>query len=171
MTRRSSKPPSPSPWVGRRAPAFTLPDQTGAPRRLAEFRGRWLVLFFYPKDGSAGCAAQAAGFRDLAAEFAALPEPVAIVGVSTLDAASKAAFAAAHALPFLLLADEAHRVAERYGVWVEKSMYGHRYMGIARETFVVGPGGKVAAHWPKAKASPSHAAEVLAALRELMREP
>lgn len=145
--------------IGTPAPDFALPDQTGKLHRLADLRGRHVVLFFYPKDMTEGCTAVACGFRDLAQQFAALG--VAVFGVSILNVKSKAKFAAKNALNFPVLADEDHAVAEAWGLWIEKSMYGRKYMGISRETFVVDPGGRIAMHWPKVVANEQHAVEVL----------
>ncbi len=153
-----------SPMIGAEAPAFDLPDQDGKRHRNADYAGRYVVLFWYPKDATPGCTKEACGFRDTAKEFTA--SGAAVLGASALDSASKAKFAAKHNLGFPLLADEDHTVAEAFGVWKEKSMYGRKYMGISRETFVIGPDGKIAAHWPKAAGSESHAPEVLRWLEE-----
>lgn len=162
-------PPPPSPrMIGEQAPPFALPDQQGRVIRLEALRGLWVALFWYPKDDSGGCTREACGFRDAHGEFAALGAQV--LGVSILGVKSKAKFAAKHGLNFSLLADEDHAVAEAYGVWVEKSMYGRRYMGISRETFVIDPGGVIAAHWPRAVAGEDHAAEVLAWLGQQHRQ-
>jgi peroxiredoxin Q/BCP len=117
-----------------------------------------------PKDATTGCTAQARGFRDSRKDDDELG--VVVFGASILDAKSKAKFAAKHGLDFPLLADEDHAVAEKYGVWAEKSMYGRKYWGVNRETFVIDPAGKIAAHWPKAAGSETYAPEVLAWLRE-----
>ena len=138
---------------------------TPAPARtLAAQRGRWVVLFFYPKDFTPGCTTEVCEFRDLTPEFEAAGATV--WSVSVLDADSKAKFKAKHGLTFPLLADPDHEVAERYGVWVEKKNYGKTYWGIQRATFLVDPDGVVAGVWPSVKVD-GHAAEVLAAVREL----
>lgn len=155
---------NPSDMIGRKAPAFSLPDQDGKTHKLAEYKGKYIVLYWYPKDDTPGCTKQACGFRDTSAEFAKLG--VVVLGASMLDSASKAKFAKKYTLNFPLLADEDNKVAEAYGVWKEKSMYGKTYMGISRETFIIGPDGKIAAHWPKAAGSEDHSQEVLAWLRE-----
>ena len=146
---------------GRKAPAFSLPDQDGKTRRLADFAGRPVVLFFYPKDDTPGCTKEACAFE------ASLPKlkrgKAAVLGVSILDEASKARFAKKHGLSFPLLADADHAVAEKYGVWQEKSLYGRKFMGIARTTYLIGPDGKVAKRWDKVKVD-GHADEVLAEL-------
>ena len=144
--------------VGDAAPAFALLDDTETLRELAAERGRRLVLFFYPKDFTGGCTTEVCEFRDAYAGFDELD--VVVLGVSVLDSASKAKFKAEHGLPFSLLADEDHQVAERYGTWVEKNNYGKVSMGIERATFVIGPDGDIEHVWRKVKA-PGHAASVL----------
>ncbi len=132
---------------GRKAPRFKLPDQDGNMVGLADFEGRTVVLYFYPKAGTPGCTAQACGIRDRSAEYHAAG--AVVVGVSRDQPAQLREFADEHGLPFTLLSDPDHRVAEKYGVWVEKSMYGRRYMGVQRATFVIGPDGKVLKAFPK----------------------
>jgi peroxiredoxin Q/BCP len=149
------------PQVGDLAPGFELPDDSGTVRRLADARGHWLVLYFYPKDDTAGCTAEACEFRDAEGELAAAGAQV--WGISILGSASKAAFKRKYDLPFTLLADEGHEVAERYGTWVEKENYGRRYWGVQRATFLIDPDGRVARVWPKVNPR-GHASEVLAAL-------
>jgi peroxiredoxin Q/BCP len=154
------------PAIGDPAPDFRLPDDGGAIRELAGERGRWVVLFFYPKDFTPGCTTEACEFRDLASEFAA--RGASVWSVSVLDAASKARFKAQHGLNFPLLADADHAVAERYGVWVEKRNYGKTYHGIQRATFLIDPEGRIANVWPRVSVD-GHAAEVLAALEAAQR--
>ena len=149
------------PGVGQAAPSFKLPDDTGAPRDLGERRGHWTVLYFYPKDDTSGCTIEACEFRDLRSNISS--QDAEVWGVSVLGSGSKAAFKAKFGLNFVLLADEDHAVAERYGTWVEKSNYGRTYMGIARATFLIDPDGRIAHVWPKVKAE-GHAADVLATL-------
>lgn len=150
------------PDVGAEAPTLRLPDDTGTIRDLADERGRWVVLFFYPKDFTSGCTTEVCEFRDASASF--LGEEASVWGVSVLDSASKAAFKAEHGLDFPLLADEDHAVAERYGVWVQKHSYGKTSMGIVRTTFIVDPEGRIARVWKRVKPE-GHAAAVLEALR------
>jgi peroxiredoxin Q/BCP len=146
---------------GRKAPAFALKDQTGKTQRLADYAGRHVVLYFYPKDDTPGCTKEACAFQ------ASLPKfktgKAAVLGVSILDEASKAKFAKKHDLTFPLLADADHAVAEKYGVWIRKSLYGRAFMGIARTTYLIGPDGKVVRRWDNVKVD-GHAEEVLAAL-------
>lgn len=156
--------PHPIPAVGSAAPAIALPDDTGTIRRLADQRGRWVVLFFYPKDDTPGCTIESCEFRDRHGDFTA--DDAEVWGVSILDSESKARFKAKHGLTYPLLADEDHAVAEAYGVWREKSMYGKTYMGVARATFLIDPEGRVARTWDPVKVE-GHAHEVLAALGEL----
>ncbi len=149
---------------GKKAPAFSLKDQDGKTHKLSDYAGRPLVLYFYPKDDTPGCTAEACAFRDNLVRFK--PGKAAILGVSILDEASKAKFATKYDLNFPLLADADHEVADKYGVWQERSMYGKKFMGIARVTYLIGPDGKVARRWDKVKVE-GHADEVLEAVNEL----
>lgn len=149
---------------GTKAPAFRLKDQGGRTHTLAEYAGKPLVLYFYPKDDTPGCTTETCQFRDALPEFDA--SQTAVLGASILDEASKATFAAKHGITFPLLADEDHAVAEKYGVWQQKSQYGRTYMGIVRTTYLIGPDGRVVRRWDNVKAD-GHAAEVLAARKEL----
>ena len=152
------------PNVGDPAPPVVLPDETGAVHDLADQRGRWTVLYFYPKDDTPGCTVEACEFRD--ANETIRERGADVWGISPQGSASKRAFREKFGLPFTLLADEGHQVAEAYGTWVEKHNYGKTYMGTARTTFIVDPGGRIARVWPKVKPE-GHAADVLAALDEL----
>ena len=152
------------PAVGDPAPEVALPDETGTVHHLAEQRGRWTILYFYPEDDTPGCTTEACDFRDL---NETIHERGADVwGVSPQGAASKSAFREKYQLPFTLLADERHEVATAYGAWAEKTNYGRTYMGIVRSTFLIAPDGRIARVWPRVKAA-GHAADVLAALDEL----
>lgn len=162
-TDRTTDATSPSPpEVGDVAPSLALPDDSGTIRDLADVRGRWVVLFFYPRDFTPGCTTEVCEFRDLTADFAAAGATV--WAVSVLDAESKARFKAEHGLTFPLLADADHEVAERYGVWVEKRRAGSVSHGIQRATFLVDPHGRIAHVWPQVSVD-GHAAEVLETLR------
>ena len=152
------------PEVGDLAPEIGLPDETGAIHRLADQRGRWTILYFYPKDDTPGCTIEACEFRDA---NATIHERGADVwGISPQGAPSKKSFREKFDLPFTLLADEAHTAAEAYGSWVEKQNYGKTYMGTARRTFLVDPAGRIAKTWEKVKPE-GHAADVLATLDAL----
>jgi thioredoxin-dependent peroxiredoxin len=146
---------------GKKAPAFSLKDQDGKTRRLADYAGRPVVLYFYPKDDTPGCTKEACAFRDNLPRFK--PSKAVVLGVSILDEASKARFAEKYDLPFPLLADPDHSVAEKFGVWQKRSLYGRTYMGIARTTYLIGPDGKVATRWDNVKVD-GHAEAVLEAL-------
>jgi peroxiredoxin Q/BCP len=152
-----------TPMIGDPAPEVALHDDNGTLHRLADRSGTWTVIYFYPKDDTPGCTTEACGFRDLHADIAGLDAEV--WGVSPDGSGSHAAFRAKFGLPFTLLSDEDHAVADAYGAWQEKTNYGRTYMGIVRSSFLVGPDGRVAAAWPKVKAE-GHAAQVLAAIRE-----
>jgi len=152
------------PAVGDSAPGIALPDETGTVRHLSDQRGRWTILYFYPEDDTPGCTTEACEFRDL---IDTIHERGADVwGISPQGLASKRAFREKFQLPFTLLADERHEVADAYGSRVEKHNYGRTYLGTARTTFLIAPDGRIARVWPKVKAA-GHAADVLAALDEL----
>jgi peroxiredoxin Q/BCP len=149
---------------GRKAPAFTLKDQTGTTHTLADYAGRPVVLYFYPKDDTPGCTQETCDFRDQLPKFS--KNKVAVLGISILDEKSKAKFAAKYEVNFPLLADADHAVAERYGVWQEKSRYGRTYMGIARTTYLIGADGKVVQRWDNVKVA-DHVAAVYEAVTGL----
>ncbi len=149
------------PQVGQDAPDFTLPSDAGGETALRSLRGRKVVLYFYPKDDTSGCTTQACEFRDAWADVQAAG--AIVLGVSPDGVASHGKFRAKYELPFPLLADEDHRVAEAYGVWGEKSMYGRTYEGILRTTFVIDERGRISHVFEKVKPK-GHAAAVLAAL-------
>lgn len=147
--------------VGAKAPAFSAPDQTGETVSLGDFAGKTVVLYFYPKDDTPGCTAEACTFRDETAAFR--KKGAVVLGVSPDSPKSHTKFIEKFTLPFSLLADVDHKIAEAYGVWVEKSMYGKNYMGVERSTFVIDPKGKLKAIYRKVKPA-EHIAEVLAEL-------
>jgi peroxiredoxin Q/BCP len=146
---------------GSPAPDFTLASDTGAAISLASLRGSPVVLYFYPKDDTPGCTKQACGIRDAWADFE--QSGAIVLGVSPDGEKRHAKFRAKYGLPFALLADTDHAVAEAYGVWVEKSLYGKKYMGVERSTFVIGPDGTLARVLRRVKPD-EHAAQVLEAL-------
>jgi thioredoxin-dependent peroxiredoxin len=150
--------------AGRKAPAFSLKDQEGNTHKLSDYAGKPLVLYFYPKDDTPGCTKETCDFRDR------LPQlkkgQAAVLGISILDEKSKAKFAKKYDVNFPLLADADHAVAEKFGVWQEKSRYGRKYMGIARTTYLIDKDGKVAQRWDNVKVD-GHADEVLTVIRNL----
>jgi peroxiredoxin Q/BCP len=149
---------------GRKAPAFSLPDQHGHVHTLSAYAGRPVVLYFYPKDDTSGCTKEACTFQEALPTFDT--RKAVVLGVSVLGTDSKAKFAKKYGLSFPLLADEDHAVAERYGAWQQKSMYGRKYMGIARITYLIAPDGTVARRWDSVKPA-EHPAEVLEAVKAL----
>ena len=150
--------------AGSKAPEFTLPADDGQAVKLEDLRGKRVVLYFYPKDDTSGCTTEACEFRD---SWKALAKTGAVIlGVSPDSVSSHVKFKHKYKLPFPLLADTDHRVAEAYGAWGEKSMYGRKYQGILRSTFIIDEAGKVARVFPRVKPK-GHATEVLEALRSL----
>ncbi|NRG18651.1 thioredoxin-dependent thiol peroxidase [Rhizobiales bacterium] len=146
------------------APDFDLPTDGGDKIRLSGLRGKPVVVYFYPKDDTPGCTKEAIAFTDLAPQFEALG--VTVIGISPDDVAKHDKFKAKHSLAVTLAADTQTETASAYGVWVEKSMYGKKYMGIERSTFLIDAKGKVARAWRKVKV-PGHAEEVLEAAKAL----
>ncbi|MCE5273398.1 thioredoxin-dependent thiol peroxidase [bacterium] len=150
--------------AGDRAPDFSLPDQAESTARLGDYRGKWVVLYFYPKDDTPGCTTEACEFTSALDDLAALD--AVVLGVSPDSPASHGKFAAKHGLKVRLLSDPEHRVLEQYGAWQEKSNYGKKYMGVQRSTFLIDPQGRVAFDWPKVSVK-GHVEEVRAKLAEL----
>ncbi len=150
--------------IGRKAPAFSLKDQDGKTHRLRDYAGNWVVLYFYPKDQTSGCTKEACQFRDHLPDFRSVD--AVVLGVSPDSPDSHTRFREKEGLTFDLLADPDKGVLAKYGVWQEKSMYGRKYMGVVRTTYLIGPDGRVAHRWDKVKV-PAHAAAVLAKLKEL----
>lgn len=152
--------------VGSPAPPFTLPDHTERDTSLSDFAGRWVVLYFYPKDDTPGCTTEACEFTAAFPEFAGMNAEV--LGCSPDTPASHRRFIERHGLRIRLLSDREHQVMNAYGAWGEKSMYGRTTEGVIRSTVIIAPDGTVAAHWPSVRAA-GHAAKVretLAALQE-----
>jgi len=149
---------------GDKAPDFALPDQSGETVKLEDLRGETVVLYFYPRADTPGCTTQACGVRDRSADYEAAGARV--IGVSPDEVAAIDKFDGKYDLGFTLLADADHAVAEKYGAWVEKSMYGRKYMGVARATFIIDPKGKIAKVFPKVQPK-QHDDLVLKALAEL----
>jgi peroxiredoxin Q/BCP len=148
--------------VGSKAPEFTTTNQDGQPLSLSDFRGKKVILYFYPKDNTSGCTKEACAFRDHFARFK--ERHVEILGVSVDDVKSHRAFAQKYNLPFPLLADTDKRIVQAYGVWGEKSLYGKKYMGTSRVTYLIAEDGTIAAVFPKVKPE-KHAEEILAVLQ------
>jgi peroxiredoxin Q/BCP len=149
---------------GDEAPDFELPDDSSKMRSLQSYAGRKLVLYFYPKDDTSGCTKEAIDFSALKSEFDKID--TAILGVSPDSQLKHAKFKAKHNLALDLASDESKAMLEAYGVWTEKSMYGRKYMGVERTTFLIGPDGKIVEVWNKVKV-PGHAEAVLGAARSL----
>jgi peroxiredoxin Q/BCP len=151
------------PQAGDLAPEVALPDEHGTIHQLSDRRGAWTVVYFYPKDDTPGCTTEACQFRDLHAAYE--DTGTAVWGISPDRSGSHVAFRAKFGLPFTLLSDPDHVVAEAYGAWQQKTNYGKTYWGIVRSSFLVDPDGRIAAAWPRVKPD-GHAAEVLAVLDE-----
>lgn len=153
--------------IGKKAPAFTLGNEAGKKVKLADLAGKWVVLYFYPKDDTPGCTTQACEFTASITDFSGLD--AVVLGVSPDDAASHAKFIAKHQLKLSLLSDPDHAVMEKYGAWGEKVLYGKKSVGVIRSTTLIDPSGKVAWHWGKVQAA-GHAEKVREKLAELRSE-
>jgi len=147
---------------GKAAPAFTLTDAGGSKVSLADFKGKDVIVYFYPKDDTPGCTKEACGFRDNWRELE--KRGVVVIGISPDDAASHTRFAAKYDLPFILLSDPDRKVMEKYGAYGEKTMYGKKTMGVIRSTVWIGADGKVRKHWARVAKAETHPEAVLAAL-------
>ena len=144
------------------APDFTLPDQLGSEHSLSDYRGKPVLLYFYPKDDTSGCTTEACNFRD---DYSAYTDAgVVVIGVSPDSPKSHSKFVLKYDLPFTLLADEGHKVCELYGVWGTKKMYGKEYEGVYRTTYLINPDGLIANVWEKVKPE-EHSEQVLAFLK------
>ncbi len=152
--------------VGQTAPEFTALDQDGRTISLADYRGKWVVLYFYPKDNTSGCTREACDFRDAMEEVTSAG--AVVIGVSPDSIRSHRNFADKYNLPFRLVADVDHQIAQAYGVWKEKTLYGRTSWGIERTTFIIAPDGRIAAIFPKVKVD-GHVEQVLETLRALQR--
>ncbi len=148
--------------IGSPAPDFSLPDETGSLVSLASFRGKRVVLYFYPKDDTSGCTIQAKDFSCMVDDFA--KEGAVIIGMSPDSVKSHVKFSTKHDLNISLVADEEKTAIQAYGLWIEKSMYGKKYMGVNRSTFLIGTDGKIEAIWTSVSV-PGHAEEVLQVLK------
>ncbi len=152
------------PEVGKRAPAFTLPAHPEGKVMLSKLKGKNVVLYFYPRDNTPGCTTEACDFRDHLASVES--DETVVLGVSTDSLTSHKKFADKFELTFPLLSDEDHKICEKYGVWVEKNMYGKKSWGVQRATFLIDKTGKIAAVWPKVRVK-GHVAEVAEKIAEL----
>lgn len=150
--------------IGQPVPDFKLPASTGSDISLSDYRGKVLVVYFYPKDMTPGCTQESCDFRDYSPQLKAAGAE--IIGISPDDIKSHGKFIEKHSLPFPLLADVDHQVSELFGVWKLKKMYGREYYGVERSTFLIDKEGKLAKEWRKLKVE-NHAAEVLEAVKEL----
>jgi len=150
--------------LGEKAPDFTLPTDGNGSVSLAKLGGKKVVLYFYPKDDTSGCTAEACGFRDSFLDYGGVG--AVVIGISKDSVASHDKFKKKHGLPFILASDVDGEVCEKYGTWVEKSIYGRKYMGIERATFLIDGSGTVRGVWRKVRV-PDHVAEVLKAARAL----
>jgi len=152
--------------IGDIAPNYTLPDQNGALHTLSNYKGKWILIYFYPKDDTPGCTTQACGIRDTWSEL----QDVGLVtfGISKDSVESHKKFATKHYLPFTLLSDEEKNVLDEYGVWIEKSMFGKKYMGIQRSSFLIDTYGNIAKVYPKASPK-NHIDLILKDLKELQQ--
>lgn len=150
--------------AGSKAPDFTLKDQNGKAVTLSRHSGKTVVLYFYPKANTSGCTTQACGIRDRSSEYR--NAGATVIGVSPDEVKAIRKFDDDHGFGFTLLADKDHKVAEQYGTWVEKSMYGKKYMGVERSTFIIGPDGKITRVFPKVQPK-KHDNVVLKALVEI----
>jgi len=158
------RPMADSTLVGKKAPAFSAPDQDGKTVKLDEYQGRWLVLYFYPNDDTPGCTTEACDFTNGLKDFEKLDATV--VGCSPNSLESHKKFIAKYKLKVRLLSDPEHKAMSAYGAWGEKVLYGKKSIGVIRSTAIIDPSGKVAHHWPRVKAA-GHADQVREKLKEL----
>jgi len=147
------------------APQFTVPDQNSNNISLSDYNGKWIILYFYPKDMTPGCTTESCNFRDEYSVFQ--QKDIVVLGVSKDSVARHKKFEGKHDLPFPLLSDENGTICEDFGVWQEKSLYGKKYMGIVRSTFIINPEGVIAKVYPKVKVK-EHVTEILADLENLL---
>lgn len=148
------------------APTFALPDQNGKVRKLDDYKGKWLVVYFYPKDDTPGCTTEACSFRD---EYQYIQEHGAeVIGISKDSPASHKKFAEKYNLNFTLLSDESFDTIKAYGAWGERSMYGRKFMGIIRSTYIIDPNGNIVKEYPKVTPK-AHAAQIVKDLQALQR--
>lgn len=151
--------------INAKAPNFSLLDENSEKRKLADFKGKWLVIYFYPKDDTPGCTKEACGIAEVYDDFAKLG--VTVLGISKDSPASHTKFKTKYSLPFTLLSDESTEMIQSYGAWTEKSMYGKKYMGISRVTYIINPKGEIVKAYPKVTPA-DHAVALLADLKDLV---
>ena len=149
---------------GKPAPNFTLPDQDGKSHMLSSYNGQWVLIYFYPKDDTTGCTKEACAIRDMMPDFKKLK--LQVFGISKDNMKSHKKFEEKYKLPFTLLSDEGKKVMNKYGVWGEKSMYGRKYMGTLRTSFLIDPKGKIAKIYQKVNPE-THAEEILSDLKKM----
>ncbi|MSR87672.1 MAG: thioredoxin-dependent thiol peroxidase [Candidatus Zambryskibacteria bacterium] len=149
--------------VGLKAPDFSLPDQNGKVHKLSTYKGKWVLLYFYPKDDTPGCTIEACTIRDQFQDFKKIK--AVVLGVSKDSVESHKKFADTYKLPFTILSDEDKKIIKKYGVWGEKILYGKKYVGVNRTSFLIGPDGKVKKVYQNVK-PPKHAEEVLRDIKE-----
>ncbi len=152
--------------IGDKAPGFCLSDYRGDPHCLDAFRGKWIVLYFYPKDNTSGCTREAMDFTEMRNEFEKLN--AVIIGISKDSPKSHQRFIEKHNLNILLLSDEEHGIIEKYGAWGKKKNYGREYFGTIRSTYLIDPNGKIVHIWPKVRVN-GHVEDVLNKLKEVIR--
>ncbi|WDE96789.1 thioredoxin-dependent thiol peroxidase [Lentisphaera profundi] len=150
---------------GKTAPNFSLQDQSGQTHSLSDYKGKFLVIYFYPRDNTPGCTKESCAFRDHISEFTDLN--CSILGVSADSATSHEKFIAKFSLNFPLLVDEEKEMLQAYGAWGEKNNYGKKYMGIIRSTVIIAPDGNILKHWETVRGAEDHPIKVLEALKEL----
>jgi peroxiredoxin Q/BCP len=167
MAKTTQEADSPYPKVGTKAPAFTAESSLGKKVKLSDLKGKIVVLYFYPKDDTPGCTKQACSLRDNHGKLQ--KAGIEVLGVSPDSVASHGKFIDKYELPFTLLADEDQSICSKYGVWQEKSMYGKKFMGVARTTFIIDPDGKIAHVMPKVKPD-NHADDVLEWINANLKE-
>ncbi len=153
--------------INKTAPDFNLPDQDGNKHKLSDYKGQWVLVYFYPKDNTPGCTTEACALRDNFPAFKKLKTQV--FGISADSEKSHKKFVDKYQLPFTLLADEDKKTAKKYGVWQEKSMFGVKYMGMLRNSYLINPDGKIAKIYEKVKPS-AHAEEVLKDIKQLSKK-
>ncbi len=153
--------------INKTAPDFNLPDQDGNKHKLSDYKGQWVLVYFYPKDNTPGCTTEACALRDNFPAFKKLK--IQVFGISADSEKSHKKFVDKYQLPFTLLADEDKKTAKKYGVWQEKSMFGVKYMGLLRNSYLINPDGKIAKIYEKVKPS-AHAEEVLKDIKNLSKK-